>query len=80
MLTLRSANPQQLASDMKSHLGLSGKRHDQGVILEHQHATQLLPQLIGTLSAQIEGVELRQPTLEDVFLQLTGRNLRSEET
>ena len=41
-----------------------------------------IPGLITALNAEgitVEGVEVRRPTLDDVFLTLTGRSLRDEE-
>ncbi len=47
------------------------------------HGDRVLPGLLGTLAAgghRVLAAELHQPTLDDVFLALTGRSLREEET
>ena len=47
--------------------------------LEVDHGEQFLPRLFQELSNPIDWIELRKPTLEDVFLQLTGRTIREED-
>lgn len=47
------------------------------------HGDRVLPGLLDTLAAgghRVLAAELHQPTLDDVFLALTGRSLREEET
>jgi ABC-2 type transport system ATP-binding protein len=43
-------------------------------------STRKLDQLIGTLTksgVSLEGIQIRQPNLEDLFISLTGKILRS---
>jgi ABC-2 type transport system ATP-binding protein len=43
----------------------------------------VLPGLLRQVDAQgieLDGVEVHRPTLDDVFLTMTGRSLRDEET
>jgi ABC-2 type transport system ATP-binding protein len=40
---------------------------------------KFLPRLLQEIHTKVEAVELRRPTLDDVFLSLTGRNIRKEE-
>ncbi|RME59819.1 ATP-binding cassette domain-containing protein [Candidatus Parcubacteria bacterium] len=47
--------------------------------LEISDGEKFLPQLLGEFGARIDAVELRKPTLDDVFLALTGRTIREEE-
>ncbi len=42
------------------------------------HADELLPELIRGLSSRILSLEIHRPTLDDVFLSLTGRSIRDE--
>ena len=39
---------------------------------------KFLPRLMNELSASVKKIELRKPTLDDVFLHLTGRKIRDE--
>ena len=38
-----------------------------------------VPRLVRELSAPVDTVSLRRPSLDDVFLKLTGRAIREEE-
>jgi ABC-2 type transport system ATP-binding protein len=37
-----------------------------------------MPQLLSAVGDLVESVTLREPSLDDVFLQLTGRSFRDE--
>jgi ABC-2 type transport system ATP-binding protein len=68
------------------------ERLDGAVAIETDSATvnfripkggSVLPGLLRTIDAQgieLEGVEVHRPTLDDVFLTMTGRSLRDEKT
>ncbi len=46
--------------------------------LETEKGDEFLPQLVKTVTSRILSMELHRPTLEDVFLKLTGRKIREE--
>ena len=54
-------------------------RTDDRVDVRAEHGTALLPRLIGDLAGEgiaVFGADVSRPTLDDVFLGLTGRSLR----
>ena len=55
--------------------GLSLKRRDSGVEISTPDITQTLQQLM-TANVSLDGLQIRQPGLEDLFLELTGKGLR----
>lgn len=58
---------------------VSAVRSDTVIEVRAQDATQLLPEVLGSATSvgvAVRGVELREPDLEAVFLQLTGKALR----
>ncbi|MEE6288236.1 ATP-binding cassette domain-containing protein [Georgenia sp. MJ173] len=63
-----------------------GATDDDGVtsyVVVVDHGDQVLPVLLGDLAAQghrVHAVELDRPSLDDVFLALTGRSLREDRT
>lgn len=65
--------------------GLTPRQGPEGqVILEAEGGEALIPRLIagftnGKRRVEISSVNLRRPTLEDVFIKLTGRAIRAEE-
>ncbi|NLG50374.1 MAG: ATP-binding cassette domain-containing protein [Chloroflexi bacterium] len=54
------------------------------LIIETAHGDQFIPQIVSALAngdtpVFVQAVDLRRPTLEDVFIKLTGRAIREEE-
>jgi ABC-2 type transport system ATP-binding protein len=47
--------------------------------LEVENGEEFLPRLFNELKTPIDSIELHKPTLEDVFLKITGRQIRQEE-
>lgn len=79
VLTLRSPDPEGLQQELAARFGVTGKRIGERLVIRHPAPATLLPQLLTELAPRISGIELAPPTLEDVFLTLTGRRLRSGE-
>ena len=64
---------------IQTRLGPEGQ-----VIVETDKGDQFIPHMISTLAdggnpVEVQSVNLRRPTLEDVFIKLTGRAIREEE-
>jgi ABC-2 type transport system ATP-binding protein len=48
------------------------------ILLEQNDPASVLPILLRELPVRVERVEIHAPSLEDVFLKLTGRGLEDE--
>jgi len=48
--------------------------------IEVENGDEFLPTLVKAISPKIISIELRRPTLDDVFLEVTGRKIRDDET
>jgi ABC-2 type transport system ATP-binding protein len=88
IITLRSNDAQTTQRELKEKFGLeatvsqapadtSGPAGDR-INLEVPSGRTLLPQLLKGLASEILSVTVREPTLDDVFLKLTGRQIREE--
>ena len=69
----------QTTFDANTRIGPEGQ-----LIMETERGDQLIPRIIETFSngdkpIEVQSVSLRQPTLEDVFIKLTGHAIREEE-
>jgi ABC-2 type transport system ATP-binding protein len=63
--------------------GLQPRPGPDGLIVEVERGEALVPELVSLLAAggvQVRSVGLSRPSLEDVFIKLTGRDIRAEET
>lgn len=78
-VVLVSTNDAARLVDYLEGLGLSPERRDDGVRVEVEDGARFIPSLARDFEGNIDGIELRRPTLDDVFLKLTGRTIRETE-
>ncbi len=55
--------------------GFAPEAGGQGIMLIHADPASILPELLRSLPVRVERAEVHAPSLEDVFLKLTGRGL-----
>lgn len=77
-LKLSSDEPKTLESELREKFRLDPKSTDGGVTLTVEKGEEVLPVLIKGLSTHITSVSMTRPTLNDVFLSLTGKSIREE--
>jgi ABC-2 type transport system ATP-binding protein len=78
VLTLTSPDPQALQSALREKLSLHAERLNGTLRLELPRAHERIPQIVETLPGLIDSVSVGKPTLEDVFIHLTGHRLHSQ--
>ena len=67
------------AQEIESKLGVSPVKDADTLRVEVQDGAQFVPLLITALSLPVKTVTVRRPSLDDVFLKLTGRAIRDAE-
>jgi len=60
-------------------LGVTPSRDNGTLRMEIADGKTFVPRLVRELTAPVDTVSLRRPSLDDVFLKLTGRAIREEE-
>lgn len=65
--------------EIKEAFGLDTKQDDNGLMIAVPNAETFIPQLVSRLQSPLTSISLKKPTLNDVFLNLTGRRIREEE-
>ena len=56
-------------------------KEENGILqVEIPDGEKFLPRFLNEIVTKIDSIELRKPTLDDVFLSLTGRALRDEKS
>ena len=68
-----SGEPAALMRKLAQELGLKGTLVDGTIRIEHQRGHELVREMVDALGSEIEAVSFGKPTLEDVFVRLTGR-------
>jgi ABC-2 type transport system ATP-binding protein len=64
---------------LKKELDLDAKTKDGELYITTEKGDACIPELIRTLADRVLSVRLQRPTLNDVFLKLTGKAIRAEE-
>lgn len=79
VITVRTADDEEAEGLIKGKYNVNVVRDETGLHFEMAGGDEFIPRFIKEFDRPILAVELRRPTLEDVFLKLTGRAIREEE-
>src|SRR5881392_1707503 len=79
VVTITSTAPGAAAKEITELLGVTPSRQNGTLRMEVPDGKAFVPRLVRELSAPVDTVTLRRPSLDDVFLKLTGRAIRDEE-
>jgi ABC-2 type transport system ATP-binding protein len=79
VVTMTSSDPDAAAREIEELLGVTPSRDNGALRMEVSDGKKFVPQLVRELTAPVDTVNLRRPSLDDVFLKLTGRAIREEE-
>jgi ABC-2 type transport system ATP-binding protein len=78
VITIASAKPTEVRSALHDRLGVEAQEVDGALRLERRNGHQFVPQLIEAAPGMVDSISVGKPTLEDVFIQLTGQRFRDE--
>jgi ABC-2 type transport system ATP-binding protein len=78
VLTLACADPAAAIAVIRQKFAIEAEQMDQTIRLERPRGHEFVPQLIEALPGMIDSVSVGKPTLEDVFIRLTGHGLNQE--
>jgi ABC-2 type transport system ATP-binding protein len=77
--TIVVSGDDRLAEDLGTKYGVTVQSSDQSVHFQIAGGAEFVPRLLTDFAGRITSVQVKQPSLEDVFLKLTGRAIRAEE-
>lgn len=75
VLTISTTNPRELVDLIKDRFKIAALVVDGQVHIEHQQGHALVGEIMVAFPERIESITAGKPTLEDVFLNLTGHQL-----
>jgi len=79
VVTIQSEDSARLKGYVKNITGIEADDEEEGVIrFEVKDSSRFIPKLIKDSPVKILSIAARKPTLNDVFLDLTGREIREE--
>ena len=77
VISLRTSAPAAaLIDELRLKLGLEAAVDGDSVRFETLDANRHVPEILRSLTVPIDSIEIHKPTLDDVFLKLTGRAIR----
>jgi ABC-2 type transport system ATP-binding protein len=79
VITIATTDNVASAGELGSKFGLTPAVDDGMLRIEVSDGAAFIPRLVRDLSAHVTAVTLRRPSLDDVFLKLTGRAIREEQ-
>ena len=79
VIELKTNNDELALAELKQRYQIDARKGEEGLSFEIANGDQFIPALVGGLSVRILSISLHRPTLDDVFLKLTGRQLRDQE-
>ncbi|HET6363801.1 MAG TPA: ATP-binding cassette domain-containing protein [Nitrospirota bacterium] len=78
IIHLATADNQLALQEIQKTFGITAQTENGGLSLEAERGDEFIPKLIHSLTVETLSVGLKKPTLNDVFLRLTGRTIRDE--
>lgn len=79
VVTVAASDPALAAAQVRTAFGLEPVVDDGRLRVEVPDGPAFVPRLVSALSVRVDSVSVRRPSLDDVFLRLTGRAIREEE-
>ncbi len=73
---LKTSDDEKTARELHARFGIQPKRLKDGIAFIVDRAESFIPRLFEALPTEIQAVNIKRPSLDDVFLHLTGREIR----
>jgi ABC-2 type transport system ATP-binding protein len=78
LVQARTGDPEALEALLREKYGLVATRTDEGLSFPVEQGEAFVVKLLTEDRPRLQGISVRRPTLDDVFLSLTGRQIREE--
>ncbi len=79
VVTVRTDDNDVAAREIQERWGLTAAARGPELRLEVEHGDQFVPDLVRSITPKVEAISVNRPTLDDVFMKLTGHAIREEE-
>jgi ABC-2 type transport system ATP-binding protein len=78
VVSIQSKDPPTLCSVLRERLGVDAEPVEGVIRLQRDRGHEWVPRVIEAAPGLVESISVSKPTLEDVFIDLTGRRFRVE--
>jgi len=79
IISLKTVDEDRAAEEIRLRYQVEARHDSDGLTFEVANGEEFIPNFIKEFGTKILSISLRRPTLDDVFLKLTGRQIREEE-
>ena len=79
IISVKTDDNDRAAEEIRLRYRIEARRDSDGLTFEVASGEEFLPTFIKEFGIKIVSVSLRRPSLDDVFLKLTGREIREQE-
>ena len=79
LVTLEAKDTQEAVAELKERYDISPEVNDGMVTFSVPHGDTFLPEFVRGFRSGLLSINVRRPTLDDVFLKLTGHAIRDQE-
>ncbi|MFQ5428212.1 MAG: ATP-binding cassette domain-containing protein, partial [Thermodesulfobacteriota bacterium] len=77
-LYLKTGDDTKAARELKDKFTIEAQAIEGGLSLNVEHGEKFIPRIFEAIEVEVYSVSLKRPSLEDVFIYLTGREIREE--
>jgi len=78
IVTLKTENAEAAVAEIREKHGIEARMDREGVFFEVPNGEEFVPILANNFKSGLQSISVRRPTLDDVFMKLTGREIREE--
>jgi ABC-2 type transport system ATP-binding protein len=78
IITIQTNDNEAAVKEIQERYRLSPSNENGSISFSVSNGAMFLPEFVKTFSVQLTSVNLRRPTLDDVFLKLTGSSIRAD--
>ncbi len=79
VISLKTDDVDKAAEEIRLRYKIEARHDSDGLCFDVNNGEEFLPVFIREFNTRILGVSMRHPSLDDVFLKLTGREIREQE-
>ena len=79
IISVKTDDDEKAAEEIRLRYRIKARRDSDGLTFEVESGEEFLPTFVKEFGTKIRSVSLRRPSLDDVFLKLTGREIRQEQ-
>ncbi|MCX5999512.1 MAG: ATP-binding cassette domain-containing protein [Chloroflexi bacterium] len=78
IVTLKTANDEAAKAELREQFKIEAQTDASGIFFEVPNGEEFVPVLAKGLKTGLRSISVRRPTLDDVFMKLTGHEIREE--